>query len=145
MHSWNALSAGDVYGQWYGTGYFYEWANATSEFDNRLRHILNHNHKTLNKPWKELSEYIFAFEAENEAMIGKVSSEYLALVSSDGRFKGQGYIEDNQSWFEHCLIVRILLTRTFFRQCDRANTIKSELGDNSGVISISSENTSISF
>ena len=73
MHSWNALSGGDIYGQWYGTGFFYEWENATSEFDNRLRHILNHNHNSLDKPWKELSEYIFAFEAENEAMIGKVS------------------------------------------------------------------------
>ncbi|KAI5124677.1 hypothetical protein M0805_004285 [Coniferiporia weirii] len=101
MHSWNALSAGDVYGAEYGTGYFYEWANATSQFDNRLKHVLNYVHSSLGKPWKELSDYIFAFEAENEAMIGK----------------GQTYIEDNQSW-----------------QCDRATTIKNELGDNSGIL-----------
>ncbi|KAA1471168.1 glycoside hydrolase family 5 protein [Dentipellis sp. KUC8613] len=82
MHSWNALSGGDVYGKLYGTGYFYEWANATSQFDNRLRYILNHQHSTLGKPWKELSDYIFAFEAENESMIGK----------------GQSYIEAHQSW-----------------------------------------------
>lgn len=74
MHSFNALSAGDVYGALYGTGFFYEWANATSQFDNRLRHVMNHVHTSLNQPWKELSDYIFAFEAENEAMIGKVST-----------------------------------------------------------------------
>lgn len=82
MHSFNALQAGDVYGALYGTGFFYEWENATSQFDNRLRHVLNHNHKTLNKPWKELSDYIFAFEAENEAMIGK----------------GEDYITAHQGW-----------------------------------------------
>lgn len=31
---------------------------------------MSHKHKTLGKPWSELSEYIFAFEAQNEAMIG---------------------------------------------------------------------------
>lgn len=35
-------------------------------------HILNHVHTTLGQPWKTLSDYIFAFEAENEAMIGNV-------------------------------------------------------------------------
>ncbi|TFY75941.1 hypothetical protein EWM64_g8071 [Hericium alpestre] len=82
MHSWNALSGGDIYGQWYGTGYFYEQAAATAGFDNRLRYVLNHVHTTLGKPWKELSDYIFAFEAENEAMIGK----------------GQQYIKEHQNW-----------------------------------------------
>ena len=72
MHSWNALTAGDVYGKKYGTTDFYESNDATSEFDNRLRHVLNHVHSTLKKPWKELSDYIFAFEAENEAMLGLV-------------------------------------------------------------------------
>ena len=74
MHSFNALQAGDVYGKQYGTGYFYEQAEAVSAFDARLQHVLNHIHTTLGKPWKELNEYIFAFEAENEAMIGKVNS-----------------------------------------------------------------------
>jgi mannan endo-1,4-beta-mannosidase len=113
MHSWNALSGGDIYGQacrfstsyhsvclrlyiqWYGTGYFYEWANATSQFDNRLKHVLNHQHSTLGKPWKDLSDYIFAFEAQNEAMIGK----------------GEDYINAHTNW-----------------QCDRAKTIKTALG-----------------
>lgn len=72
MHSWNSLSAGDVYSNTYGTTDFYESSDATSQFDNRLKHVLEHVHTTLNKPWKELSEYIFAFEAENEAMIGLV-------------------------------------------------------------------------
>lgn len=74
MHSFNALEGGDVYGALYGTGFYYEWENATSQFDNRLRHVLNHEHKTLHQPWKKLSNYVFAFEAENEAMIRKVDS-----------------------------------------------------------------------
>ncbi|VDB83765.1 unnamed protein product [Peniophora sp. CBMAI 1063] len=101
MHSFNALSRPDVYGKIYGTGYFYEESQATSQFDNRLKHILNHVHSTLGKPWKELNQYIFAFEAENEAMIGK----------------GIDYITDHQQW-----------------QCDRATTIKSVIGDNSGIL-----------
>ncbi|KAG8743024.1 hypothetical protein FRC10_000475 [Ceratobasidium sp. 414] len=101
MHSWNALSGGDIYGQWYGTGYFYEHADAISGFDNRLRHIMNHVHRSLGKPWKQLNQYIFAFEAQNEAMVGK----------------GEDYINAHLSW-----------------QCDRANTIKSTLGSNSGIL-----------
>lgn len=31
---------------------------------------MNHVHKSLGKPWKQLNQYIFAFEAQNEAMIG---------------------------------------------------------------------------
>ncbi|KZS86864.1 beta-1,3-mannanase [Sistotremastrum niveocremeum HHB9708] len=100
MHSWNALSRPDIYGQWYGTGYFYE-QSPQQYFDNRLRHILNHVHTTLNKPWHQLSQYIFAFEAENEAMIGK----------------GSDYIAAHRQW-----------------QCDRATTIKSVLGSNSGIL-----------
>ena len=72
MHSFNALQAGDVYGKEFGTGYFYEQDYPQQAFDKRLQHILNHVHTTLGKPWKELNDYIFAFEAENEAMIGKV-------------------------------------------------------------------------
>ncbi|KAI0336245.1 glycoside hydrolase [Cubamyces sp. BRFM 1775] len=101
MHSFNALAAGDVYGKEYGTGYFYEQAYPQQAFDARLIHILNHVHTTLGKPWKELNQYIFGFEAENEAMIGK----------------GQDYIQQHQQW-----------------QCDRANTIRGQLGDNSGIL-----------
>ena len=72
MHSFNALEANDVYGAEYGTGYFYEQAAPQEAFDKRLQYILNHEHSTLGHPWKELSDYIFGFEAENEAMIGKV-------------------------------------------------------------------------
>ena len=72
MHSFNALSGGDVYEQAYGTEGFYESSQATSQFDARLVHVMNHVHSTLGKPWKQLSDYIFAFEAENEAMIGLV-------------------------------------------------------------------------
>jgi len=76
MHSWNALAAGDVYGKEWGTGYFYEQQPAIDAFDNRLRHVLTHTHTTLGKQWKDLPAYIFAFEAENEAMIGK-GSDYI--------------------------------------------------------------------
>ena len=76
MHSFNALKAGDAYGQIYGTGYFYEQSEPQAMFDKRLQHILNHKHTTLGKPWKELKDYIFGFEAENEAMIGKVRGTF---------------------------------------------------------------------
>jgi len=56
---------------------FYEQQDAINAFDNRLRHIVTHTHSTLGKQWKDLPEYIFAFEAENEAMIGK-GSDYIA-------------------------------------------------------------------
>ncbi|KAI0794527.1 glycoside hydrolase family 5 protein [Fomes fomentarius] len=101
MHSFNALQAGDVYGRQYGTGYFYEQDAPQQAFDKRIVHILNHNHTTLGRPWKQLKEYIFGFEAENEAMIGK----------------GEAYIQAHQYW-----------------QCDRAKTIKGQLGDNSGIL-----------
>ncbi|KAF8713818.1 Cellulase (glycosyl hydrolase family 5), partial [Rhizoctonia solani] len=101
MHSWNPLSGGDIYGQWWGTGYFYEKSEAIAALDNRLRYILNHTHKTLGNPWKQLNQYIFAFEAQNEAMIGK----------------GKDYINTHMNW-----------------QCDHANTIKSTLGSNSGIL-----------
>ncbi|KAH9933245.1 glycoside hydrolase [Epithele typhae] len=101
MHSFNALAAGDVYGAIYGTGFFYEQATPQAAFDKRLEYILNHEHTTLGKPWKELRDYIFAFEAENEAMIGK----------------GADYIAAHTQW-----------------QCDRAQTIKNQLGSNSGIL-----------
>ncbi len=70
MYSFNPLEDGDVYGQEYGTGYFYEQTAPQQAFDKRLQY----QHKTLGKPWKQLSDYIFGFEAENEAMIGKSES-----------------------------------------------------------------------
>lgn len=70
MHSFNALQGGDVYGAKYGTGNFYTSSDAEKAFDARLQYILNHVNSKLGKPWKELNDYIFAFEAENEAMIG---------------------------------------------------------------------------
>ena len=77
MHSFNALQAGDVYSKQYGgVQGFYTSTEAQTAFDNRLKHVLEHVHTTLNKPWKELSDYIFAFEAENEAMIGIVRTSF---------------------------------------------------------------------
>ncbi|KAH9941987.1 glycoside hydrolase [Amylocystis lapponica] len=101
MHSFNALQGGDVYGKKYGVDNFYSQPGPQQAFDARIKHVLNHNHTTLGKPWKELSDYVFAFEPENESMIGK----------------GEGFVKSHTSW-----------------QCDRATTVKGELGDNSGIL-----------
>lgn len=82
MHSYNALAAGDVYGRAYNKEGFYTNSDAQSAFDQRLIHVVNHVHTTLGKPWKELSDYIFGFEAENEAMIGDVRASYQSLPTS---------------------------------------------------------------
>lgn len=74
---------------------FYTNANATADFDNRLRHILNFQSPTFNVPWSQLSDAIFAFEIENEAM------SFMSQVAP--------------GWW-----------------CDRANVIRSVLG-NSGI------------
>lgn len=74
IYSFNSLEAGnDVYGKKWGKSDFYTDSSAQEAFDNRIKHVLSHQHKTLGKPWNELSDYIFAFEAQNEAMIGDVS------------------------------------------------------------------------
>lgn len=74
IHSYNALSASppDIYGQWYGTGDFYTSSDAMGYFKNRIAHVLAHVNPHTNKTWAESSEYIFAFEAENEAMHDQV-------------------------------------------------------------------------
>ncbi|KLO14435.1 glycoside hydrolase family 5 protein [Schizopora paradoxa] len=82
MHSYNSLASGDVYSDTYGVEGFYENTTAQAQFDARLVHIMNHKHKTLRLAWKYLSPFIFAFEAENEAMIGL----------------GQQYIVDHPQW-----------------------------------------------
>lgn len=79
MHSYNAL-AHDVYRACCRDGYFYEQANAIAALDYCLRHILNQIHTTLGNPWKSISKYIFAFEEENEAMIGR-GADYIAQSS----------------------------------------------------------------
>lgn len=74
IHSYNALAANaDFYGQWYGTGDFYTDANAIGYFKGRIAHVLAHVNPHNGKPWSQSSEYIFAFEAQNEAMHDQVS------------------------------------------------------------------------
>ncbi|KAJ5224970.1 glycoside hydrolase family 5 protein [Penicillium chermesinum] len=69
IHSYNALAGkNDFYGQWYGTGDFYTDKNAIQYFKNRIAHVLAHVNPHNGKTWAESSEYIFAFEAQNEAM-----------------------------------------------------------------------------
>ncbi|KAF7713522.1 Beta-1,3-mannanase [Penicillium ucsense] len=69
IHSYNALeSNADFYGKWYGTGYFYTDANAIQYYKDRVAHVLSHVNSKTGKAWSESSEYIFAFETQNEAM-----------------------------------------------------------------------------
>lgn len=69
IHSYNALEGNrDFYGNWYGTGDFYTNNDAISNFKNRIAHVLAHVNPSNGKTWAQSSEYIFAFEAQNEAM-----------------------------------------------------------------------------
>ena len=72
FHSFNALQGGDIYGSTYGTSGFYTSSEAQKQFDARIQYVMGHKHKSLGKKWSELSDYIFAFETQNEAMIGLV-------------------------------------------------------------------------
>ncbi|KAM0747368.1 glycoside hydrolase [Meredithblackwellia eburnea MCA 4105] len=46
---------------------FYTSSKAISSFQNRLKHILNHQNSLLGgKTWAQLSDVVYAFEAENE-------------------------------------------------------------------------------
>ncbi|KAF4965150.1 hypothetical protein FSARC_7017 [Fusarium sarcochroum] len=69
IHSYNALeNNSDFYGKWYGTGDFYTNDKAISQFKDRIAHVLAHKNTKSGKTWSQSSEYIFAFEAQNEAM-----------------------------------------------------------------------------
>ena len=69
IHSFNSLEAkNDFYGNWYGTGSFYTDASAKKYFQDRIYHVLAHVNPHNGKPWSQCSDYIFAFEAQNEAM-----------------------------------------------------------------------------
>ncbi|KAL4731185.1 hypothetical protein ACLX1H_000146 [Fusarium chlamydosporum] len=69
IHSYNALEAkNDFYGQWYGIGDFYTNNDAIKYFKDRISHVLAHKNSVTGKTWSQSSEYIFAFEAQNEAM-----------------------------------------------------------------------------
>ncbi|KAK2050945.1 beta-1,3-mannanase [Colletotrichum caudatum] len=69
IHSYNTLENNrDFYGKWYGTGDFYTNNDAMGYFKNRIAHVLAHVNPHNGKTWAQSSEYIFAFEAQNEAM-----------------------------------------------------------------------------
>ncbi|KAK2612643.1 hypothetical protein QQS21_001259 [Conoideocrella luteorostrata] len=69
IHSYNALQANsDFYGKRYGTRNFYTGGQAISYFKDRIGHVLAHVNPHNGKTWAQSSEYIFAFEAQNEAM-----------------------------------------------------------------------------
>ena len=67
-------------------GYFYEQQDAMDAFDARIAHVMNHKHKTLGKAWKELPEYIFAFEVRSLAsLICEFSHLYAGPERGDDR------------------------------------------------------------
>jgi mannan endo-1,4-beta-mannosidase len=69
IHSYNALESNrDFYGKWYGTGDFYTNSEAIAHFKDRIARVLAHVNPNNGKTWAQSSEYIFAFEAQNEAM-----------------------------------------------------------------------------
>ncbi|KZM24925.1 hydrolase [Ascochyta rabiei] len=69
IHSYNALEGNkDFYGKWYGTGDFYTNSEAMTYFKERIAHVLAHVNPATGRTWAQSSEYIFAFEAQNEAM-----------------------------------------------------------------------------
>lgn len=77
-YSSNSLDSGDAYEQAYGESGFYTRSDAISTFEQRLWHVLYHVNPHNNKQWKDSSEYIFAFEAINEAFSFDVSLFYLS-------------------------------------------------------------------
>lgn len=78
LHSYNALEGNrDFYGKWYGTGDFYTNSAAIESFKTRIAHVLAHVNPNTGKTWSQSSEYIFAFEAQNEAMHPQVPSHSL--------------------------------------------------------------------
>jgi mannan endo-1,4-beta-mannosidase len=89
IHSYNALeAANDFYGQWYGTGDFYTNAQAKGYFKDRIAHVLAHVNPANGKTWAQSEEYIFAFEAQNEAMHPHVcTSKPLHQLQPYGRAK----------------------------------------------------------
>lgn len=75
MHSYNTLEhQDDFYGQYYGTGYFYTDSQAIQYFKERIAHIMAHVNPHNGKTWANSPEYIFAFEAQNEAQHDNVST-----------------------------------------------------------------------
>jgi len=73
LHSYNALEGEkDFYGQRWGTGDFYKNHEAKEHFKKRIDHVLTHKNTITGKTWAQSSDYIFAFEAQNEAMHSNV-------------------------------------------------------------------------
>lgn len=71
LHSYNALEGEkDFYGQKWGTGNFYKNSEAKEHFKKRIEHVLTHKNAITGKTWAQSSDYIFAFETQNEAMHG---------------------------------------------------------------------------
>jgi mannan endo-1,4-beta-mannosidase len=116
LHSYNALeNNNDFYGKWYGTGDFYTNSDAIGYFKERIAHVLGHVNAHTGKPWSESSEYIFAFEAQNEAMHPQVGHpSHVLEQTTDAR---QGNPTALASW-----------------QCNMAQSIKHAMGNSTNIL-----------
>lgn len=117
------------------SGYFYEHSDAMAAFDNRISYVLNHQHKTLGQAWKDLPEYIFAFEVRFSSEIimalltsfagpkrgndWQVSTQIrLPCRDADSYRRGEAYVKAHQDW-----------------HCGRAKAIKANLPSGSPILS----------
>jgi mannan endo-1,4-beta-mannosidase len=79
IYSYNSLDANDAYAKQFGFKGFYTKTAAKKAFKKRIRHVLRHVNKNTGKTWAESSEYVFAFEPQNEAMNTLVSQIFRML------------------------------------------------------------------
>lgn len=107
---------------------YYTSTQAQQAIDNRITHVLNHkNAKMGNKAWKDLSEGIFAFEAENEPMghMDDVDNNWVCdrsktikgLVGNSGIMittgGGTDFTESQKSWNTNCQYVDIVAAHDY--------------------------------
>ncbi len=120
IHSYNTLAANnDFYGKWYGIGDFYTDANAISYFKQRIAHVMSHVNPNTGLTWAQSSDYIFAFEAQNEAMhdqviILPITCWFMYMVKTNSHQANPSAL---QTW-----------------QCTMAEAIKSNLNGNTGIL-----------
>ncbi|KAJ5147292.1 glycoside hydrolase family 5 protein [Penicillium atrosanguineum] len=123
IHSYNALSSdADFYGKWYGTGDFYTNGDAMQYFKTRIAHVMAHVNPHNGKTWAESSEYIFGFEAQNEAMHDNVSVHFHGkYITSAVPLKADEELQGNP-------------TALATWQCSMAEAIKNNLNGSTGIL-----------
>lgn len=72
------MPSNDIYGQTFGSGFFYESQEAYDAFDARLTHILNYQGAHSGQVWKNWSDVIMAFDIQNEPFASEASKCFQA-------------------------------------------------------------------